>query len=436
MSNNIIAIVGRPNVGKSTLFNRLTESNTAIVKEISGVTRDRIYGRGEWNGIPFSVIDTGGYVHGSEDIFEGEIRKQVELAIEEATVIVFVLDVMTGIVDLDETVAKMLRRSKKKVFIVANKVDNTQRYGLSSEFWSLGLGDVYDMSAVNGSGTGELLDDICKLFDKDAELEQNDDLPKIAIVGKPNVGKSSLVNAFTGKEQNIVTDISGTTRDAINTRYTAFGFDFTLIDTAGIRKKAKVTEDIEYYSVLRSVRTIENADVCIFMIDATEGIQKQDLHIFYIIEKNNKGVVVLVNKWDLIEKDHTTLLQYEENLRKELAPFNDVPIIFTSTITKQRIHKALETAMEVHENRIKKIPTSELNDIMLPLIEATPPPVVKGKFIKIKFVTQLPTHAPAFAFFCNLPQYVPDSYKRFIENRLRERFNFTGIPIRIFFRKK
>jgi GTP-binding protein len=406
--SNIIAIVGRPNVGKSTLFNRLTESSNAIVKEISGVTRDRIYGRGEWNGMPFSVIDTGGYVHGSEDIFEGEIRKQVKLAIEEASVIVFMVDVTTGIVDLDETVAAMLRKSKKKVFIVANKVDNTQRYGLSSEFYQFGLGDVYDMSATNGSGTGELLDDIINAFDPNAQFEEVSDLPRIAVVGKPNVGKSSLINAFTGQERNIVTDISGTTRDAINTRFKAFGFDFMLIDTAGIRKKAKVTEDIEYYSTLRSVRTIENADVCIFMIDATEGIQKQDLHIYYMIEKNHKGVVVLVNKWDLVEKDHTTMLQYEEKLREELAPFNDVPIIFTSTLTKQRIHKALETAMEVYENRIKKVPTSELNDLLLPIIDATPPPSLKGKYIKIKYITQLPTHAPAFAFFCNLPQYIPD----------------------------
>jgi GTP-binding protein len=434
--SNIIAIVGRPNVGKSTLFNRLTESSNAIVKEISGVTRDRIYGRGEWNGMPFSVIDTGGYVHGSEDIFEGEIRKQVKLAIEEASVIVFMVDVTTGIVDLDETVAAMLRKSKKKVFIVANKVDNTQRYGLSSEFYQFGLGDVYDMSATNGSGTGELLDDIINAFDPNAQFEEVSDLPRIAVVGKPNVGKSSLINAFTGQERNIVTDISGTTRDAINTRFKAFGFDFMLIDTAGIRKKAKVTEDIEYYSTLRSVRTIENADVCIFMIDATESIQKQDLHIYYMIEKNHKGVVVLVNKWDLVEKDHTTMLQYEEKLREELAPFNDVPIIFTSTLTKQRIHKALETAMEVYENRIKKVPTSELNDLLLPIIDATPPPSLKGKYIKIKYITQLPTHAPAFAFFCNLPQYIPDSYKRFLENKLRANFNFTGIPIRIFFRKK
>jgi len=434
--SNIIAIVGRPNVGKSTLFNRLTESTNAIVKEVSGVTRDRIYGRGEWNGMPFSVIDTGGYVHGSDDIFEGEIRKQVKLAIEEASVILFMVDVTTGIVDLDETVAAMLRKSRKKVFIVANKVDNTQRYGLSSEFYTFGLGDVYDISATNGGGTGELLDDIINAFDPDARFEEESELPRIAIVGKPNVGKSSLINAFTGQERNIVTDISGTTRDAIHTRYKAFGFDFILIDTAGIRKKAKVTEDIEFYSTLRSVRTIENSDVCIFMIDATEGIQKQDLHIYYMIEKNHKGAVVLVNKWDLVEKDHTTMLAYEEKLREELAPFNDVPIIFTSALTKQRIHKALETAMEVYENRIRKVTTSELNDLLLPIIEATPPPSVKGKYVKIKYITQLPTHAPAFAFFCNLPQYIPDSYKRFLENRLRENFNFSGIPIRIFFRKK
>ncbi len=435
--SNIIAIVGRPNVGKSTLFNRLTESQTAIVKEVSGVTRDRIYGRGEWNGVDFSVIDTGGYVKGSDDIFEEEIRKQVEIAIDEAHVIIFMLDVTTGIVDLDEVVAQLLRKAKKKVFIVANKVDNTQRFGLSAEFWSLGLGEVFDLSAANGSGTGELLDEIVKEFDaEDSSVRVGDDLPHIAVIGKPNVGKSSLVNALTGQERNIVTNISGTTRDTINTRYNAYGFDFMLIDTAGIRKKAKVTEDIEYYSVLRSVRAIENSDVCIFMIDAEEGIQKQDLNIFYIIEKNSKGVVVLVNKWDLVEKDHKTMLAYEEKIREQLAPFNDVPIIFTSTVTKQRIHKALESAMEVYENRIRKIPTSEINEVMLPIIEGTPPPSTKGKYIKIKYVQQLPTHSPAFAFFCNLPQYIPDSYKRFLENRLRDEFHFTGVPIKIFFRKK
>ena len=434
---NIVAIVGRPNVGKSTLFNRLTESRDAIVKEVSGVTRDRIYGKGEWNGYQFSVIDTGGYATVKEDIFEGEIRKQVELAVEEATLILFMVDVMTGIGEMDQVVAELLRKSKKPVMIVANKVDNVERVGLSSEFYSFGLGDVYDLSAINGSGTGEILDAAVKYLDKtDESVREEDSLPRFAIVGRPNVGKSSLVNAFTGQERNIVTDISGTTRDSIHTRYKAFGFDFLMIDTAGIRKKAKVTEDIEYYSVLRSVRTIENADVCLFLMDASEGLQKQDLSIYYMIEKNSKGVVVLVNKWDLVEKDHTTMLEYEANLREQLAPFNDVPIIFTSTITKQRIHKALESAMRVHENRTRKITTSKLNDVMLDIINATPPPAIKGKYIKIKYVQQLPTHSPAFAIFCNLPQYVPESYRRFLENRIREQFDFEGVPVKIFFRKK
>jgi len=404
--SNIIAIVGRPNVGKSTLFNRLTESRDAIVKEVSGVTRDRIYGKGEWNGYKFSVIDTGGYATTKEDIFEGEIRKQVELAIDEAKVILFMVDVMTGIVEMDLLVAELLRKSKKKILVVANKVDTNDRIGMSAEFYSFGLGDVFDLSAANGGGTGDLLDEVVTFLDKedDAILEQ-DDLPRIAIVGRPNVGKSSMINALTNSERNIVTDISGTTRDSIHTRYRAFGHDFLLIDTAGIRKKAKVTEDIEYYSVLRSVRTIENSDVCLLMIDASEGLQKQDLAIFYMIEKNSKGVVVLVNKWDLVEKDHTTMKDFEEN-------------------------------MEVFANRTKKIPTSKLNEVMLEIILDNPPPAVKGKYVKIKFVQQLPTHAPAFAFFCNLPQYVTDSYSRFIENRLREQFNFTGVPIKIFFRKK
>jgi len=435
--SNIVAIVGRPNVGKSTLFNRLTESRDAIVKEVSGVTRDRIYGKGEWNGYQFSVIDTGGYATTKEDVFEGEIRKQVQIAIEEATVIVFMVDVMTGIVEMDQTVAQLLRKSKKPVLIAANKVDNTDRVGLSSEFYTFGLGEVFDLSATNGSGTGEILDELVKYFNKEDEsIREEDSLPRIAIVGRPNVGKSSMVNALTGQERNIVTDISGTTRDAIHTRYKSFGFDFLLIDTAGIRKKAKVTEDIEYYSVLRSVRTIENADVCMFMIDSSEGIQKQDLSIFYMIEKNSKGVVVLVNKWDLIEKDQNTMVKFEADLREQLAPFNDVPIIFTSAIEKQRIHRALETAMRVFENRTRKIATHELNEVMLDIIAATPPPAIKGKYVRIKFVTQLPTHAPAFAFFCNLPQYITDAYKRFIENRLRERFDFEGVPIKIFFRKK
>ena len=435
--SNIVAIVGRPNVGKSTLFNRLTESRDAIVKEVSGVTRDRLYGKGEWNGYQFSVIDTGGYATTKEDVFEGEIRKQVQIAIEEATVIVFMVDVMTGIGEMDQTVAQLLRKCKKPVLIAANKVDNTDRVGLSSEFYAFGLGEVFDLSAANGSGTGEILDELVKYFNKEDEsVREEDSLPRIAIVGRPNVGKSSMVNALTGQERNIVTDISGTTRDSIHTRYKAFGFDFLLIDTAGIRKKAKVTEDIEYYSVLRSVRTIENADVCMFMIDAAEGIQKQDLSIFYMCEKNSKGVVVLVNKWDLIEKDQNTMIKFEANLREQLAPFNDVPIIFTSAIEKQRIHKALETAMQVFENRTRKIPTHELNEVMLEVIAQTPPPAMKGKYIRIKFVQQLPTHSPSFAFFCNLPQYLTDAYKRFLENRLREHFNFEGVPIRIFFRKK
>jgi GTP-binding protein len=434
---NIVAIVGRPNVGKSTLFNRLTESRDAIVKEVSGVTRDRIYGKGEWNGKVFSVIDTGGYAVGSEDIFEGEIRRQVDLAIEEATVIIFMVDVMSGIVEMDELVAKKLRKSGKPVIVAANKVDNTQRIGLSAEFYSFGLGDVFDLSATNGTGTGEILDAIVPFFNFDEDISREEDsLPKIAVVGRPNVGKSSLINALTGEERNIVTNISGTTRDAIHTRYNSFGFDFVLIDTAGIRKKTKVHEDIEYYSVLRSIRTIENADVCIVMLDASEGLQKQDLSIYYIAEKNSKGIVVLVNKWDLVEKDHTTMKAYEAKLREELAPFNDVPIIFTSVLTKQRIYQAIEAAIRVNENRTKKISTSVMNDVLLPIIHATPPAAVKGKYIKIKYVQQLPTYAPAFAIFCNLPQYVQDSYKRFIENKLRKEFDFEGVPIKVFFRKK
>ncbi|WP_417265612.1 ribosome biogenesis GTPase Der [Brumimicrobium sp.] len=433
--SNIVAIVGRPNVGKSTLFNRLTESRNAIVEEMSGVTRDRIYGKGEWIGYEYSVIDTGGYVKGSDDVFESEIRKQVEIAIEEASVIVFVVDVTTGATDLDDKVAKLLRSSNKKIFTAANKVDNTARVGLSSEFWSFGLGDVYDIAAASGSGTGELLDDIVKEF-KTKTIESESDLPRFAIVGKPNVGKSSLANALIGEDRNIVTPISGTTRDAVNTRYSAYGFDFLLIDTAGIRKRAKVNEDIEYYSVLRSVRTIESSDVCIFMIDATEGIQKQDLHIYYMCEKNHKGIVVLVNKWDLIEKDTMTTKEYEEKIRAQLAPFNDVPILFTSAITKQRIHKALEVAMKVYNNRVKKIQTSVLNTVMQEEIDRFPPPSLKGKYVNIKYITQLPTHAPAFAFYSNLPQYIPDSYKRFLENKIRHHFDFEGVPVRIFVRKK
>ena len=433
---NIVAIVGRPNVGKSTLFNRLTESRAAIVEETSGVTRDRHYGISEWNGVEFSVIDTGGYVTGSDDIFEEEIRKQVVLAMDEASAIIFVVDVTTGITDLDESVAKMLRKTDKPVLLCSNKVDNADRLLDATEFYTFGLGEVYSVSAINGSGTGELLDKLVEAFNPELDLEDTSEIPNIAIVGKPNVGKSSLCNALLGEDRNIVTPISGTTRDSIHTRYKSYGFAFNLVDTAGIRKKAKIDEDIEFYSVLRSIRTIENSDVCIFMIDATEGIQKQDLNIFYVIEKNRKGVVVLVNKWDLIDKETNSVRDFENKIREQLSPFSDVPIVFTSVIQKQRIHKALEKAIEVYHNRTQRIATSKLNELLQTIMEQNPPPSVKGKFIKIKYITQLPTHAPAFALFCNLPQYVRDSYKRFLENRFREEFNFTGVPIRIFFRKK
>jgi GTP-binding protein len=435
--SNIVAIVGRPNVGKSTLFNRLTGGRAAIVEEVSGVTRDRIYGVSVWNGMDFSVIDTGGYVQGSDDIFEEEIRKQVEIAIEEATVIMFVVDVTVGITDLDSAVMKLLRKSEKPFMLVSNKVDNASRVHDANEFYSLGVDEIFNISANNGSGTGELLDHLIGYFSKEEEPEDDGDIPRIAVVGKPNVGKSSFINAITGEERNIVTPISGTTRDSIDTRYQLFGFDFKLIDTAGIRKKSKVHEDLEFYSVIRSVRSIEYSDVCIFMVDATEGIQKQDLNIFYVIEKNRKGVVVLINKWDLVEeKDTMSTKIYEDKIREQLAPFNDVPILFTSTITKQRLHKALEKAMEVFKNRIQRIPTSELNEFCLGVINHTPPPATKGKYVRIKYVTQLPTHAPAFAFFCNLPQYIPDSYRRFLENKLRSNYNFEGVPIRVYFRKK
>lgn len=432
---NIVAIVGRPNVGKSTLFNRLTDSRKAIVDEVAGVTRDRHYGKSEWNGLEFSVIDTGGYVHGSDDIFEGEIRKQVQLAIDESSVILFVVDVTDGITDDDKIVADMLRRCKKKVFVVSNKVDNGERQALSGEFYALGLGEVHNVSAISGSGTGDLLDEVVAVLDKNAVHEEIN-IPKFAIVGRPNVGKSSTVNALLGKEQNIVTNIAGTTRDSINTRYTSFGHDFLLIDTAGIRKKSKVEEDLEFYSVMRSIRSIEDCDVCLLLIDATLGMEAQDLNIFHLAEKNRKGIVIMVNKWDLVEKNTNSTKEYEERIRERIAPFRDVPIIFTSAITKQRVLKAIEAAEKVYANRIKSIKTRELNDVMLPIIESNPPSATKGKEIKIKFINQLPTHAPTFAFYCNLPQYVTESYIRFLENRLREKFDFSGVPIQLFMRKK
>ncbi len=432
---NIVAIVGRPNVGKSTLFNRLTDSRKAIVDAESGVTRDRHYGKSEWNGLEFSVIDTGGYVKGSDDVFEGEIRKQVKLAIEEANVILFVLDVAEGITEDDKVVADMLRRGKKKVFVISNKVDNHVRQGLSGEFYALGLGEPYNISAISGSGTGDLLDDVVKALDKEAVLEDLE-IPKFAIVGRPNVGKSSFINALLGKERNIVTPIAGTTRDSINTRYTAFNHDFLLIDTAGIRKKSKVEEDLEFYSVMRSIRAIEDCDVCLLLIDATLGLEAQDLNIFHLAEKNRKGIVIVINKWDLVEKNTNSTKEYEEKIREKLAPFKDVPIVFTSALTKQRVLKAIEVAEKVNVSRTRTIKTRELNDVMLPIIEHSPPQALKGKHVKVKFITQLPTHAPTFAFYCNLPQYVSEAYIRFLENRLRENFDFNGVPIQVFMRKK
>jgi GTP-binding protein len=403
---------------------------------VSGVTRDRHYGKVIWNGHEFSIIDTGGYIVNSDDIFEEEIRKQVILAIDEADVVVFLVDVISGITDLDATVAQMLRKVNKPVVLVVNKVDNSQRLFEASTFYGLGLGDYFPLSSINGSGTGEALDHLTSLFGDRLEEEEEEEIPKIAVVGRPNVGKSSLVNALVGEERNIVTPISGTTRDSINTRYTKFNHDFILVDTAGLRKKAKVKEDLEFYSVMRSVRAIEHSDVCILMIDATIGIEAQDVNVFHLIERNSKGVVVLVNKWDLIEKETSTMKEFERKIKERLEPFDDVPIIFVSALTKQRIHKALEVAIEVSENRVKRIPTSKLNEVMQEAMEANHPPSVKGKFIKIKYVTQLPTHAPAFAFYCNLPQYVRESYKRYLENKIREHFPFTGVPIKVFMRKK
>ena len=433
--NNIVAIVGRPNVGKSTIFNRLTQTRQAITDQESGVTRDRHYGKSEWNGKEFSVIDTGGYVEGSDDIFEKEIRKQVELAIDEANVILFLVDAKDGITDLDQSVAQLLRRTEKKVILVANKVDNTKLLNEAVEFYNLGMGDYIPIASISGSGTGEMLDKLVKHFVED-KAEEDLGIPKFAVIGRPNVGKSSFINALIGKEQNIVTEIAGTTRDSLNTPFNKFGFDFILVDTAGLRKKRNVHENLEFYSVMRSIRAIEHSDVCVLMVDATRGFEAQDQRIFHIADRNKKGVVILVNKWDLVEKDTQTTKEMEEHIRKKIAPFSDVPILFVSALNKQRLLKGLETAIHVYNNRMQKISTSKLNDVMLPLIEQNPPPALKGKYIRIKFCTQLPTSTPTFAFFANLPQYIKDPYKRFIENKLRENFDFSGVPIQIYFRKK
>mgnify|MGYP000087157209 CR=1 FL=1 len=435
--NNIVAIVGRPNVGKSTLFNRLIQRREAIVDSVSGVTRDRNYGKSEWNGKEFSVIDTGGYIRGSDDVFEGEIRKQVELAIDEADVIIFVVDVEEGITPMDDVVARLLRKVTKPVLLAVNKVDNAMREKDAIEFYNLGLGEYYTFASISGSGTGDLLDALIDAFPvKPEPVQEEVVLPRFAVVGRPNAGKSSFINALIGKERFMVTDIAGTTRDAIDTKFDRFGFEFNLVDTAGIRRKAKVKEDLEFYSVMRSVRAIEHADICILIIDATRGFEGQDQSIFWLAEKNRKGVVILVNKWDLVEKETMSTRDYEEKIREELMPFTDVPILFVSALTKQRILKAVETAMMVYENRKKRIKTSKLNEILLPIIEQTPPPAIKGKYVKIKYITQLPTPVPQFAFFCNLPQYVKEPYRRFIENQLRKQFDFTGVPIDVYFRQK
>ncbi|MBQ8593311.1 MAG: ribosome biogenesis GTPase Der [Bacteroidaceae bacterium] len=435
---NLVAIVGRPNVGKSTLFNRLTKTRQAIVNDEAGTTRDRQYGKVEWIGQEFSVVDTGGWVVNSDDIFEEEIRKQVILAIEEADVILFVVDVMNGVTDLDLQVASILRRSKIPVIVVANKADNNDLYYTSAEFYSLGLGDPYCISAVSGSGTGDLLDLVVSKFPKKVEESVEEEIPRFAVVGRPNAGKSSIVNAFIGEERNIVTEIAGTTRDSIYTRYEKFGFDFYLVDTAGIRKKNKVVEDLEFYSVMRSIRAIENSDVCILMLDATRGVEGQDLNIFSLINRNQKGLVVVVNKWDLVEeKSDKVMKEFANAIRERFAPFVDFPIIFASALTKQRIFKVLEAAKEVYQNRTTRISTARLNEEMLPLIEAYPPPSNKGKYIKIKYCTQLPnTRVPSFVFFANLPQYVKEPYKRFLENKMREKWNLTGTPINLYIRQK
>lgn len=431
---NIVAIVGRPNVGKSTLFNRLTESRKAIVDDFSGVTRDRHYETAEWIGKKFTVIDTGGFVHGSDDVFEEAIRDQVHIAIEEASAIIFMVDVTTGITDLDDEIANLLRRSSKPVYVAANKVDHAKLHHDSAEFYAFGLGEIYNVSSATGSGTGELLDAVVSTF----EDEQEDDtsLPKYTIVGRPNVGKSSLTNALLGVDRNIVTPVAGTTRDSIRIHYKQFGHEFLLIDTAGMRRKSKVNEDIEFYSVMRTIKALEDSDVVLLMLDANDGIEAQDINIFHLAEKNRKGIVIIVNKWDTIEKDNKTMKEFEARIKEKIAPFTDIPIVFTSVTEKQRIFKALEVAAKVYENKTKKIATSKLNEVMLQVIENYPPPALKGKYIKVKYVTQLPGRTPMFAFFCNLPQYVKDPYKRYIENKLREHFDFEGVPIQIYFRQK
>lgn len=432
---SIVAIVGRPNVGKSTFFNRLIQRREAIVDSVSGVTRDRHYGRSDWNGKEFSIIDTGGYVVGSDDVFEAEIDKQVELAIDEADAIIFMVDVEAGVTGMDEEVAQLLRRSKKPVFLVVNKVDSSNRLHDAVEFYSLGFEKYYPISGINGSGSGELLDDLVEALPEKSD-DTADELPRFAVVGRPNAGKSSFINALIGQDRFVVTDIAGTTRDSIDARYNRFGFEFNLVDTAGIRKKSKVKEDIEFYSVMRSVRAIEHCDVVILIFDAARGFDGQVQNIFWLAQRNNKGIVILANKWDLVDKDHTTTKAFEAMIRKQCEPFTDIPVVFISALTKQRIYKAIETAVDVYNNRSRRIKTSKLNDVMLPHIESKPPPSVKGKYVKIKFCTQLPTPYPSFAFFANLPQYVKEPYKRFLENKLRSEFDFTGVPITIYIRKK
>ena len=433
---SLVAIVGRPNVGKSTLFNRLVGHRQAIVDETAGTTRDRHYGKTDWNGKEFSIIDTGGYAVNSDDIFEDDIRRQVLLAIEEADLILFMVEVKTGITDLDMMMSDVLRRSGKKTIVVCNKVDNYDLIYQSHEFYSLGLGDPFCISSMSGSGTGDLMDEILKLLPEDTKAEEFDDLPRITIVGRPNVGKSSLTNALLGEERNIVTNIAGTTRDSIHTRYNKYGMDFYLVDTAGMRKKGKEMEDLEFYSVMRSIRAIENSDVCILMLDAQQGLESQDLNIHNLIVRNRKGCVIVVNKWDLIEKESNTMKEWREFLEKKLAPFNDIPIIFTSVLNKQRILEVLQQAIRVYNSRKRRIPTSELNDFILPVIEDYPPASTKGKYIRIKYATQLPTPTPQFAFFVNLPQYIKDSYRRYLENKMREQWDFSGVPMQIYFRQK